>query len=159
MPSPLEIAESYYARRVREATGRNDGVDVERFLDGERGLNWCAAFVLTCFSEAGTPLPGNKWLNRAVSHLESSLSLAGADVPLDDVQTGDIVTFDRVGGTGHVGIVSVVGEHTFHAIEGNVRNAIQRVRHRRDDPQWRGCFRWPAPARLPAPMGRHGGEQ
>lgn len=46
---------------VREATGRNDGTEVEHFqrMTGtKRGDAWCGSFVFTAFVEGGVMVPG-----------------------------------------------------------------------------------------------------
>lgn len=49
---------------VREATGRNDGPEVEMFLGYvgfSAGAPWCAAFVSWCFHEAGVEAQRSAW--------------------------------------------------------------------------------------------------
>jgi hypothetical protein len=50
---------------VREATGRNDGKEVEAYLKScglGKGYSWCAAFVKWCFTQCGVATPGmNAW--------------------------------------------------------------------------------------------------
>lgn len=49
---------------VQEATGNNDGVQVEaylRYVGLGKGYAWCAAFVSWCYGRAGRPLPRNAW--------------------------------------------------------------------------------------------------
>lgn len=49
---------------VRELTGHNDGVEVERYLISTgftKGYAWCAAFVTWCFDEAGVDAIHSAW--------------------------------------------------------------------------------------------------
>jgi hypothetical protein len=50
---------------VREATGHNDGKEVEQYLKAcglGKGYSWCAAFVKWCFTQCGVITPGmNAW--------------------------------------------------------------------------------------------------
>ena len=49
---------------VREATGNNDGPQVERYLgyvNCKKGAPWCAAFVSWVFKESGYPEPKSAW--------------------------------------------------------------------------------------------------
>ena len=54
--TPLEYAKSKIG--VREATGKNDGPEIDIFTGG-RHEPWCAHFVAWCFRMAGAPLPGD----------------------------------------------------------------------------------------------------
>lgn len=47
---------------VKEATGHNDGIQVEQYLKSTgnvRGQSWCAAFVHWCFLQCGITIPTN----------------------------------------------------------------------------------------------------
>ena len=145
--TPLDIARSQLG--VREASGRNDGIPAERYLDGQKGLEWCAAFTIFCFREAGCPLPGNRWKNRAVSELQAQLVIAGAEVDAADVQPGDIIVLTRTGGL-HVGIVEKVHKNSVATIEGNVDNRVARRHHFMNSQRLVGFYRWPVPERLDA---------
>lgn len=130
MSKALEWARGQLGRG--EVSGANDGPYVADLLGEPKRLNWCAAFVLRAFERgAGTKLPGNFWLSRRVSNLEEALARAGWELPTGAaLAPGDIVTFDREGGSGHVGIVDEPkpsGAYT--AIEGNVSNRVSRVWH------------------------------
>ncbi len=63
---PERVREAYRnAIGVHEATGHNDGVEVERYLASvglRKGAPWCAAFVYYCLSEGGyTEAPRTGW--------------------------------------------------------------------------------------------------
>ncbi len=49
---------------VREATGKNDGPEVEKylkFIDLEKGYSYCAAFICWSMAQAGLVNPKNGW--------------------------------------------------------------------------------------------------
>lgn len=49
---------------VREATGKNDGKEVEMYLRNAglgKGYAWCAAFVKWCFNQCGITPPISAW--------------------------------------------------------------------------------------------------
>ena len=143
--TPLEWARSQLG--VREATGHNDGTPAERYLDGEAGLPWCAAFVLWCFRKGCCEIPGNRWKLRAVRELYRALRDAGAFVT--DPAPGDIVFFNArlgsdAGTTGwHVGIVETAMKDAIGTIEGNAGDAVRRCNHSRANPRIVGYARWP----------------
>lgn len=63
---PERVREAYRsAIGVHEATGHNDGVEVERYLASvglRKGAPWCAAFVYYCLSTGGyTEAPRSGW--------------------------------------------------------------------------------------------------
>lgn len=121
----IEIAKSQLG--VKEATGRNDGVPAQRFMRGDQ-LPWCAGFVLWVYEEAGIPLPGNFWKNRAVNTLFKTMRQSGMEVRVPAI--GGLVFFSRdhnqAGPTGHVEIVIGVEKGAIRTIGGNVANAVRR---------------------------------
>lgn len=145
MPAPLEYAQSQVG--VREATGHNDGVPSERYADGEQ-IEWCAAFVRTCFEKGSRPLPGNRWRIRACAEMLGQLQAFDCEVPKADACPEDIVFFTRehpgAGPTGHVGIIETVEEHTgiITTIEGNRGNAVGRGRYLLTDRRVLAICRW-----------------
>ena len=64
-PVQMTLEEIYLSQiGVREATGNNDGPEVEMYLKhvGKwKGLPWCSAFVAWCLSEADIPHTVNAW--------------------------------------------------------------------------------------------------
>lgn len=129
---------------VTEATGKNDGVPAERYLGGEAGLAWCAALIVWAHEQPGcTPLPGNRWENRAVRTMSANLRKAGCMVPLSEIMPGDILVFLRGGGALHVGTAEIIhaGGIAIGTIEGNVGNACKRVRRMRREVL--EAYRWP----------------
>lgn len=137
--SPVDFAQ----RELGVREGRDDARIIE-YLGGdpsEIGLNWCAAFVLWCCEQAGTPLPGNRWQNRAVHHLQRNLENAG--YRLKGPNQGALFIVSRReredpdpsvilldgGEPGHIGFVwrnVPAGVTGFWSIEGNLRDMVTR---------------------------------
>jgi hypothetical protein len=115
---------------VREATGNNDGPEVEEFLSGDKGLPWCAAFLLWCnkmsLDVRFTRTTQEYYACRNVAHFERVMQERGwwkslgellnlpADKKSRGILPGDVIFFAaRVGsdvssGGRHVGIVDEV---------------------------------------------------
>ena len=136
---------------VQEATGANDGIPAERYMQGDK-LPWCAGFVLWVFRECGFQLPGNQFKDRAVVELEGNLSLLACEIELPE--PGSIIFFRKghvsAGPSGHVGIVEAVNpvlgtDDLFWVttIEGNNSNRVKRARYRSDDQIIKGYYKWP----------------
>lgn len=147
--SALSVAQGQLAEGVVEE-GENRGVPFARYaLPGEEPAPWCARFMRFCFAEAGTPLPGNRWLIGSVVELFDALKTRGALVPLhEEPKPGDLILLHSRGqsdpGRGnHVGIVEEVRADAVVSIDGNWGDKVSRVTRRRGDPSiW--CFaRWP----------------
>lgn len=145
--TPLDYARSQVG--VAESGGANRGEPFTRYaLIGEEPLPWCARFVRWCWENAGTPLPGNRWLLGSVAELRDALTACGALVSPADARAGDIVGWrSRLGsdrGTGnHVSIVEAVSPTYLDTIDGNWDDRVARVQHRRDDPRLWFVARWP----------------
>lgn len=139
-PTPT-LAERVVAR-ARSQLGVSEPQAFDFYSDGER-VSWCAAFVIWCYAWAGLDLPGNRWRNRAVWHLQRQLVAEGWGVYDDHARPGDIAIQMRQGSrvgehgildersVGHIGIVSHASEagDRLHIIEGNVRDAVREVTH------------------------------
>lgn len=142
IPIHLRIAISELG--VKEATGKNDGVPAERYMDGDR-LAWCAGFVLYCFKQAGYPVPLNRWLARNVGNFESGMKDLGYWRPPNMVpMPGDIFFLGSRDGSDdpvlnqlltssgpgrHMGFVERVDlkKRVIHTIEGNYGNRVARA--------------------------------
>jgi hypothetical protein len=127
---------------IREATGRNDGPEVERIqhrAGGARGEPWCAAFCDVCvedgYTDCGEAVPFD--IGRSCSSLVSRLEPLGR-VFIDPklAQPGDLMVFKGGGGREikfrglllafrHVGIIVELrnAEGRFATIEGNTNVA------------------------------------
>ena len=99
---------------VREATGGNDGKQVEAYLNYvgfKKGDPWCAAFVSWVFKEAGYDQPKTAW----------SPDLFPARYCVKKVIPGLVlgIYFKELGRIGHCGIVTATRHNWVESIEGN----------------------------------------
>lgn len=109
---------------MREATGQNDGAQVQAFLKvvGLRGnWPWCGAFVAWCCKVAGVALPAGA--GAAKNYFTARAHIVwkqGRTIELP--QPGDVVGYrwGRPDAESHVGIIEVWGSGpTAATIEGN----------------------------------------
>lgn len=113
---------------VTEATGKNDGVAVEKYLASVglgKGYAWCMAFVYWCAKQASAKVGINNPLLQTGGVAAEWRSARGVrtTVPRQGAQFF-IIHGD---GTGHTGIVTgVLQNGDFHTIEGNTNDAGQR---------------------------------
>jgi len=116
----VRIAQSYVG--VREATGQNDGAEVEQFLNetgGRKGMPWCAAFVSFCLKKAGASRPKP---TLSALGLKTKRAVRASQVLRGFPVRAGMLSIWRTGQTryGHVGIVlAQIGANRFHTIEGN----------------------------------------
>lgn len=110
---------------VKEATGHNDGVAVEKYLASVglgKGYSWCMAFVYWCFKQAAAKLG-----------VVNPLKQTGGVKDEWDSNRGTKVTRPQIGaqffiihsdGLGHTGICTsgMLLDDTFHTIEGNTNS-------------------------------------
>lgn len=124
----LEVAESQLY--VREATGNNDGKEVERYLRTTglgKGYPWCAAYVAWLHEEVNVPNPASAWspswftsnvvYRRHQPRIQAFTSRPGMVFGL---------YYEHLKRVGHVGII--VQEQKLHYItnEGNTNGAGSR---------------------------------
>lgn len=148
--------------KIDEPTGNNDGAPRYLFMDGEwdevnnRGLAWCAGFVLYCYRSALHEIPGNRWLLRETKALFELAAKTGVLIrTLPDLiaipNPGDIVFLygrrgsDRLNddtGIRHCGIVEAVDGDVVHSIEGNWGNKLSAVARQLNDPSIAGYGRF-----------------
>lgn len=138
--SVLEAALEYVG--VREATGRNDGHEVEHFqrmTSTKRGDAWCGSFVFTAFVEGGvlkgpgggrafawspTWHPAERQVWHKARGINSRFQGKGRKQPMP----GDVfgLHYAHLGRYGHVGLlVSDEGKH-WKTVEGNTNGAGSR---------------------------------
>jgi hypothetical protein len=109
---------------VREATGHNDGRDVQKFLAavGLRGnYPWCGAFVAWCCRQVGVPIPTGAGAARAFFR-DPNRIVWKLGRTIRAVLPGDICGFRWTGKPyeDHVGIVEIWGTSPLAAtLEGN----------------------------------------
>jgi CHAP domain len=123
--SHLDTAKSYVG--VRELTGNNDGVEIEKFLSSvglKKGNAWCAAFISYCLEVNNIKVPSVR--SGLARHFQSKVNkkyivdaklvLRGKKIP-----KGSLVIWQKgVTVFGHVGMVQTnwIGQYG-KTIEGN----------------------------------------
>ena len=102
---------------VREATGNNDGVMVEAFLESvglSKGNPWCASFLYYVFSQSSNAVvPRSGWSPDWL--VGGKRPVAGA-IPRAGVFG---IWFERLRRVAHVGLVERSEDHWVYTIEGN----------------------------------------
>lgn len=107
---------------VREATGHNDGKEVEMFLAAVglgKGYAWCAAFVKYCMLEAG--IKAAERMNGMALSCENK-----GNIITEGYQAGDVFTlwYVRLGRIGHTGFWDKkINDRIYETVEGNT-NAV-----------------------------------
>lgn len=117
---------------VREMTGKNDGLEVEKYLKHvglEKGYAWCAAFVSWVYSEATIANPKSAW---SPSMLPASKIIYQRNDKKKQLnpQTGDTfgIWFNNLKRVAHVGFVDEwqPSESYVITVEGNTNDADSR---------------------------------
>lgn len=116
----ISVAESQLG--VREATGNNDGKQVEAYLQYvgfKKGAAWCAAFVSWVFNEAGYNQPKTAW----------SPDLFPTRLRVKEVVPGLVlgIYFPELKRIAHCGIVTGIRSDWVSTIEGNTNLAGSRA--------------------------------
>lgn len=126
-----ELAQIYSSQvGVREATGNNDGLQVETFLHAakaKRGQSWCAAFVSWCLQLAGIKHPITAWA-AAMFPAKNTIYTRGRP-PTATPQQGDVfgLYYTNLGRIGHVGFIHDWGNgNIVVTVEGNTNEAASR---------------------------------
>lgn len=106
---------------VREATGNNDGPQVEQYLaytGNKKGEPWCAAFVSWVFGQVGLRQPRSAWSPALFPphHLVKAAKPA----------TVFGIYFPEKGRIAHVGLVEKQRKNWVYTIEGNTNVAGSR---------------------------------
>ncbi len=119
---------------VREATGHNDGPDVERFqkaVDGKaQGESWCMAFVQFCLMQ----VEAKNAMRTNLFHAEHCMTVwNNSPKSMRDTlpHPGFIVIWQHgTGSNGHTGIVTSESDSSgmFHTIEGNTGSGAGVIR-------------------------------
>lgn len=114
----VDIALKYVG--VHEATGHNDGAQIEEFqraVDGKtQGESWCMAFVQHCLKQVNEPTDLYK-----SEHCMTVWNKSPHELRVDKPYAGCIVIWNKTGSqSGHTGIVQTIVEpdHMI-TIEGN----------------------------------------
>lgn len=155
-PAPLpprinEVYNSYVG--VKEATGNNDGLEVERFLKNVglgKGFPWCAAFVKTCLLEAGVT-EASRINGMALSCENKSKLVYSARRFAGSPRQGDVFTlwYANLNRIGHTGFFDRrINSTIYESVEGNTNGAGSRegdgvYRKKRSFNATHSISRWP----------------
>lgn len=124
-PDARKRLQAVYAAEVgvREATGNNDGLEVEAYLATTNlgaGYPWCAAFVSWVFEQEGYDQPRTPW-TPALFPNKRNIWPAREQIPqVSDVFGIYISSKKRIA---HAGFVEQWGEHFVVTVEGNTNPA------------------------------------
>lgn len=128
--SQSRITEVYTSQiGVREATGHNDGKDVEKYLRAVglgKGYAWCAAFVRWCYDQAGVRTKIN---GAAASAYNRNNLVFFKHKFQQDPRPGDAFTlwFNSLGRIGHTGFFHrKINSTIYETVEGNTNEAGSR---------------------------------
>lgn len=114
---------------VREASGRNDGTQVEAYLavtKMPKGQPWCAAFVCWTLTQCGIPNPKNAF-SPALFRNRLTVYTRGQGNAYS-FQRGDVfgLFYTNLNRIGHVGFIHSENERFFITVEGNTNQAGSR---------------------------------
>ena len=115
----LRIAQSQLG--VREATGRNDGKEVEAYLgytSNKKGEPWCASFVSWVYGKSGFVQPKTAWSPALFPLARQTLNPLPADV------FG--IYFSKLKRVAHCGLIEKQYGNWLTTIEGNTNGAGSR---------------------------------
>ncbi|RYD96426.1 MAG: peptidoglycan-binding protein [Sphingobacteriales bacterium] len=115
----LRIAHSQLG--VREATGKNDGKEVETYLSytgNKKGEPWCASFVSWVYGKAGFVQPRTAWSPSLFPLSRHTLNPKSADI------FG--IYFANLNRIAHCGLIANINGNWINTIEGNTNLAGSR---------------------------------
>ena len=129
-PVQMTLPEIYLSQiGVREATGKNDGPEVEMYLKTvglKKGFAWCSAFVKWSLDEAEIPNKINAWSPTA----ENRNHFVYANKKhIKEPQPGDVFTiwYTKIKRIGHTGFYhEMQNDHIIVTVEGNTNEAGSR---------------------------------
>lgn len=128
--APKSLQDVYLSQLgVREATGNNDGKEVEMYLRSTglpKGNPWCAAFVHWCLEEVDIPNTVNAWSPTAENKKFIVFKLRQYHY---EPEAGDVVTFyyANLGRIGHTGFFNrKISDVTYESVEGNTNSQSSR---------------------------------
>jgi hypothetical protein len=129
-PAAVKVQQIYTSQiGVREATGKNDGKQVEAYLRATglgKGYSWCAAFVRWCFDQAGVKTSITAWSPSA--HNSRNVVYHKRQL-LKQVQPADVFTlwYSHLKRVGHTGFVDrIENSKVVVTVEGNTNQAGSR---------------------------------
>ena len=115
---------------VREATGNNDGFDVEKYLASSelgKGYSWCAAFINWNYQQCNLPAPKKSaWVPSWFP--KSKLIYVRGEFSLMNPQSGDLIGiwFNSKKRLAHIGIYDHEDDTYYYTVEGNTNEAGSR---------------------------------
>lgn len=116
---------------VREKSGKNDGVEVERYLRYTglgKGNAWCAAFVCWTLGEASVINPKNAWSPTLVP-ISKLVYENKSKIYNGTPQCGDVfgIYYSNLKRVGHVGFIDSWSDGSYTiTVEGNTNSAGSR---------------------------------
>jgi hypothetical protein len=127
---PKTISSVYLSQlSVREATGHNDGKEVEKYLHSvglDKGYPWCAAFVRWCYDSTGIKTT----INGAAASAHNPKNLVYfKNKQLQEPQPGDAFTlwYTSLNRIGHTGFFhQKINESVYQTCEANTNEAGSR---------------------------------
>jgi len=143
----IEIASSFHG--VKEATGHNDGKQIEEFQEHQawlKGLPWCSCFVSYCFLKAAGKLKIERPFPQiaAVDNLKAYAKHKGwyhdnvSFIP----QAGDIfVHIGKTADQSHTGFVKDFIDGKIITMEGNISNKVSSRKFLKTDAYITGFIR------------------
>lgn len=132
---------------VREATGNNDGAQINEYRNGSTArTQWCASFASWCFGRGqGSNNSKTFGYEQSSQAMRVKAEKAGYYSTLGSgyvPKPGDIAIWKKSASTGHVGIVEKVNaDGSYTIIEGNCGDAVQRMTRRSSDANLHGFIR------------------
>jgi hypothetical protein len=113
---------------VREKTGHNDGVQVERYLKYvwlAKGNSWCAAYVSWCFGQNGITKPRS---GGCVQLMEQGKTIFLKNKMTELPRHGDVffIWFANKGRVAHTGFINKWSDTWVETVEGNTNEAGSR---------------------------------
>ncbi len=129
-PVKMSLREIYTSQiGVREATGRNDGQEVEMYLQTVglgKGFSWCSAFVAWSLNEAEIPHKINAWSPTAEN--KNNFIFRNKKF-VDEPAPGDVFTiwYNKLNRIGHTGFYhDNQNDFIIVTVEGNTNEAGSR---------------------------------
>lgn len=130
-----QVAATYLSQiGVKEATGNNDGPEVEIYLavtGFSAGAPWCAAFVAWTYTVNDIPNPRSAW--SPAWFPASKVIYARDDVPQGIIpQKGDVfgIYYNNLQRIAHVGFIHQWGSNIVITVEGNTNDDGSREGNR-----------------------------
>src|SRR5690554_619440 len=125
IPDTRQRLQAIYSSQVgvREATGANDGPEVEAYLattNLDAGYAWCGSFISWVFEQAGFAQPNTPWTPALFPNRCTIWPNQGKTPQPSDVFGLYIAHLKRIG---HAGFVEDWGEHFVVTVEGNTNPA------------------------------------